>query len=223
MTFNVTAGTTYQIAVDGFKGASGIVVLGMPSGTAYRVLTPASGSSVPVITSQPASQLVPAGASVTLKVVAANAQTWQWYFQGVPVGVGGTNSSLTLTNFQAGSVGLYDVLVANAVGSVESQQASLQIAAAANQSGGAGGSSQDKFGNVVDLATNKPTLTQARGPESGGGDTRGFSVSQVFSTVGATKEVGEPDHDGQAGGASQWFLYTAPAAGTLRMSSAGSS
>ena len=223
VTFNVTAGTAYQIEVDGFKGAWGNVVLGMPSGTAYRVLTPATGNSVPVITSQPASQLVPAGANVTLKVVAANAQTYQWYFQGAPVGVGGTNSSLTLTNFQAGSVGLYDVLVANAVGSVESQQASLQIAAAANQAGGSGGSSQDKFGNVVDLATNKPALTLARGPESGGGDTRGFSVSQVFSTVGATKEVGEPDHDGQAGGASQWFVYTAPAKGTLRVSTAGSS
>ena len=90
VTFNVTAGTTYQIAVDGFKGASGNVVLGMPSGTAYRVLTPSCGSSVPVITNQPTNQLVFAGANVTLRVGASNALTYQWFFQGAPVGVGGT-------------------------------------------------------------------------------------------------------------------------------------
>ncbi|MGD0412501.1 MAG: immunoglobulin domain-containing protein [Verrucomicrobiota bacterium] len=220
VTFNVKAGTTYQIAVDGFKGASGNVVLGMPSGTAYRVLTASSGSSVPVITSQPASQLVPAGANVTLRVGASNALTYQWFFQGAPVEAGGTRSSLAITNFRAGSVGLYNVLVANAAGSVQSEQASLQIAAT-NQPG-SGGLVYLKFGDAVDAATNS-TTAKSPGPSSGGGDTRGYSVSQVFSTVGATKEPGEPDHCGQAGGASEWFVYTAPASGTLVANTAGSS
>ena len=146
-------------------------------------------------------------------MAAANAQTWQWYFQGAPVGVGGTNSSLTLTNFQAGSVGLYR-RAGGQRGGVGGKPAGQPANRGRSQPGrGAGGSSQDKFGGAVDLATNKPVLTLARGPESGGGDTRGFSVSQVFSTVGATKEAGEPDHYGQAGGASQWYVYTAPASG----------
>ena len=220
VTFNVTAGTNYQIAVDGFKGASGNVVLGMPSGTAYRVLTPSSGNRVPVITNQPAGQLALAGAKVTLRVGATNAQTYQWYFQGAPVAVGGTGSSLVLTNFQAGSVGLYDVLVANAAGSVESQQASLQLAAT-NQPG-SGGLAYLKFGDAVDAAGTNYTRSQARGPSSGGGDSRGYSVSQVFSTVGASKEPGEPNHCGQAGGASSWFVYTAPSSGTLDLNTAGS-
>ncbi|HET9198442.1 MAG TPA: hypothetical protein VFN92_09335 [Solirubrobacterales bacterium] len=35
---------------------------------------------------------------------------------------------------------------------------------------------------------------------------------------GATKEPGEPDHQGDPGGASAWFEWTAPATGTARMS-----
>jgi hypothetical protein len=222
VTFNVTAGTAYQIEVDGFNGASGNVVLGMPSGTAYRVLSSSSGISVPVITRQPTNQLAQAGAKVTLSVTATSqtAPAYQWFFQGVPVGTGGTGSSLVIPNFQAGSVGSYHVLVANAAGSVQSEPASLQMAPP-NQPG-SGGSAQDKFLDAVDLATNQ-TPTQARRPESGGGDSRGYSVSQVFSTVGATKEPGEPNHCGQSGGASQWFVYTAPTNGTLDVSTAGSS
>ena len=74
----------------------------------------------------------------------------------------------------------------------------------------------------MDLAglSNKPSVSHE--PASGGGDSRGYSVSQVFSTVGATKEPGEPNHCGQAGGASQWFVYTAPTNGTLDVNTAGS-
>ena len=145
VTFNVTAGTVYQIAVAGFQGASGQVILGMPAGTGYRVLSAGPGNSVPVITRQPASQLVQAGARVTNSVTAGGSGplSYQWYFQGAPV-AGATNSSLVITNFQAGAVGLYDVLVANAVGSVQSEPASVQMAVV-NQAG-PGGSAQDKFG-----------------------------------------------------------------------------
>src|SRR5262249_53475587 len=52
---------------------------------------------------------------------------------------------------------------------------------------------------------------------------RGFSGTQILSTVGSSKEIGEPDHCGIAGGASQWFAYQAPASGTLRMDTDGSS
>src|SRR5208282_825831 len=74
VTFNVTAGTAYQIAVDGFKGASGDVILGLPSGTGYRVLNPSSGNSVPAIAAngQPTNQLVQTGANVTLTVHATS-------------------------------------------------------------------------------------------------------------------------------------------------------
>jgi choice-of-anchor C domain-containing protein len=209
VTLNVTAGTPYQIAVGGFQGASGSVLLGMPAGTTFQA------GSLPGITSQPTNQLAQAGNQVTLTVGATNATGYQWFQNGSAV-PGATGGSLVIPNFQAGQVGLYYAQVTNSVGLVDSQQASLQIAAGA----GAGNSAYDKFGDAVDLSSTNETA-EAPAP-AGGGDTRGFSVSQTFSTVGATKDAGEPAHCGQAGGSSQWYIYTAPANGTLHVTTAGS-
>jgi hypothetical protein len=49
---------------------------------------------------------------------------------------------------------------------------------------------------------------------------RSAFVSQ--SNVDATKEQGEPDHAGEAGGASIWFTWTAPAAGRTTLSTCSS-
>lgn len=47
--------------------------------------------------------------------------------------------------------------------------------------------------------------------------------SLAFNSTGSTKEQGEPNHCDQIGGASQWFIYEAPANGTLTVSTDGSS
>jgi len=39
----------------------------------------------------------------------------------------------------------------------------------------------------------------------------GTSGQETGANVGATKESGEPDHDGDPGGASVWYVWTAPA------------
>ncbi len=110
VTFNVTQGADYQIAVDGFQHATGDVVLGLPSGTGYRVLNPASGAALPVISQQPTNQIVKPGGKAYLKVVAASASalTYQWYFENTPI-AGANAAALTITNFQIGSVGVYRV------------------------------------------------------------------------------------------------------------------
>lgn len=51
----------------------------------------------------------------------------------------------------------------------------------------------------------------------------GASGAVSGSNVGATKETGEPAHAGNAGGASLWYSWTAPASGTVDFSTAGSS
>ncbi len=65
----------------------------------------------PSITSPPASQAAAVGASLTLNASAAGtpAPTYQWQFDGANV-TGATGSSLTLTNLQPASAGLYDVV-----------------------------------------------------------------------------------------------------------------
>jgi hypothetical protein len=213
VTFNVVQGADYQITVDGFQGASGTVILGMPSPASYQVTT----NSVPIILQQPTNQLAQPGATVTLSVVASNASTYQWSFNTAPIS-GATNSSLVLSNFQSASAGLYSVLAANGSGSVQSEPASAQIAV---QNNGTPSSSQDKFGSAVDLSLAQSNAAPAI-RRADGGDTRGYSVSQAFSTVNSTKEAEEPNHCGQAGGASQWYIYTTPTAGFFHCTTAGS-
>jgi hypothetical protein len=50
----------------------------------------------------------------------------------------------------------------------------------------------------------------------------GDSPTATGTNVGATKEPGEPQHAGGAGGASVWYSWTAPADGSLQLSTAGS-
>ena len=219
VTFNVTAGTAYQIAVDGYQGAAGRIVLGLPAGTGYRALNPSSGASVPVIVKGPVSETVASGARVSFSVQPSSTTgfTCQWYFQGVPI-PGATGTTFTISHVLPSSVGLYDVLVANAAGSAQSQLVSLQIS---SNLGGKATSSGSKFQNTTNAASPKSLAVRLR-PLALGGDTGGFSVSQVFSTVGAGTEPGEPQPCGQSGSGSAWFVYTAPGAGMLQVSTEGS-
>src|ERR1017187_1005458 len=51
----------------------------------------------------------------------------------------------------------------------------------------------------------------------------GISGATFGSSMGATKEPGEPIHAGNAGGASVWFRWVAPANGTVTFNTEGSS
>ena len=82
----------------------------------------------PAITTQPQSQTVSAGSSVTFKVVATGnpAPTYQWSLNGTPLS-GDTKASLTLTNVTAANDGTYTVTITNSQGSVTSSGATLTV------------------------------------------------------------------------------------------------
>jgi hypothetical protein len=50
----------------------------------------------------------------------------------------------------------------------------------------------------------------------------GTNIVVSGSSVGATRETGEPYHGGNSGGASVWWSWKAPSAGTVTISTAGS-
>ena len=51
---------------------------------------------------------------------------------------------------------------------------------------------------------------------------RGFSGTQIFSSVRATKEADEPSHCGVRGGKSEWYSYQPTNSGTLKLDTDGS-
>jgi hypothetical protein len=82
----------------------------------------------PAIQTQPQSQTVTAGSSAQFSVTASGrpAVTYQWYFGSSAIS-GATGNTYSLSNVQAGNAGNYSVVVANVVGNVTSNTASLTV------------------------------------------------------------------------------------------------
>ena len=88
----------------------------------------------PTITSQPQSETVALGNSVTFSVTATGTQplSYQWRKDGVNLsdGVrisGATTAAITITNVQPADAGLYSVVITNLTGSVTSAVAQLTV------------------------------------------------------------------------------------------------
>lgn len=198
-----TASGTYTISITAYELAN---ASGDPFGpTQIGFIITGSASSVPAIATQPQSQTVTAGSSVTLSVVATGtpAPTYQWRKNGVLVS-GATGATLALPNVQVSDSGNYTVVVTNLAGLVTSNPASLTVNAAgptittqpqsqqlsvgANatlsvSATGAGLSYQwKKNGSPLAGAT---AATHALGAASG--DTMGFYSVTVFNATGATE------------------------------------
>jgi len=60
-------------------------------------------------------------------------------------------------------------------------------------------------------------------PFAGAQDITGSTGSVTGTTVGASREAGEPGHGGAGASASVWYRWTAPSSGTLRVTTQGSS
>lgn len=97
----------------------------------------------PVVTTQPASQLVFAGQAVSLNVVAQGGQpmSYQWILNGKNL-VGQTNAVLNFPTVSANDAGNYTVRIGNAFGSVTSSPPAMLIVgpSTGNQISGIGGS-----------------------------------------------------------------------------------
>jgi hypothetical protein len=88
----------------------------------------AIAESAPIITADPAGATVIAGGTVTFNAAATGTGplTYHWFFNGVLI-YSGAQPSITLTNVQLGYAGDYYVTVSNALGTVTSAAAQLQV------------------------------------------------------------------------------------------------
>jgi hypothetical protein len=217
VSFNAVKDTRYKIAVDGFGGASGELVL------SWKLESTAE--QLPMILAHPNSQTVTEGGTVIFTVGATGTGlSYQWFFNGDPI-PGATGGDLTLPSVTRSNVGAYQVRVSNGVRSVRSRRAILELAAA--DTDGARGKSKDKFRDAVLEPDRRelgaPVVEQLRRLSGSGTVSRGYTGMQIFSTVGSTKEPGEPNHCGIPGGASSWFVLTTTTNGTLLIDTCGSS
>lgn len=86
------------------------------------------GDGTLVITEPPHNRLVPYGGTTLLSVLAAGAKpiNYQWQQNGSDLPEA-TNSWLRLTNFQSADIGSYRVVLSNALGTVVSKEANLDV------------------------------------------------------------------------------------------------
>ncbi len=219
VSFNAVSGMEYQIAIDGFAGASGNIVLtwNLQPGT----------NLIPIIFSQPQSQSVPLRSNYTFDALAAGQAPlrYQWYHNCLLI-AGATNASLLLTNIQATDVGLYFVQVSNKAGTVQSESAFLELGPAPQTV------SQDKLEDLLQADARSGALLTAnkgRGPLSASSVSAFISVSagaigaQILDNTGATTQQGETNHCGVLGGASKWFGLQPVDEGVLLIDTIGSS
>ncbi len=125
VTFQAVAGTVYRIAVDGYGGRVGFIVLTVSPWTA--------SPTAPQILQAPADQTRflgggGGGASPQFRVGAIGAPplSYQWSFNGTNLAQA-TNTTLTVTNATAADAGIYQVTVGNALGVVASSGARLTL------------------------------------------------------------------------------------------------
>lgn len=105
-----TAGTYYVVVTNTLNGTSA-------STTSSAATLTVNSASAPTITTQPTSQSVNAGGSVTFTVAATGSGTltYQWYFGGSAIS-GATGTSYTISSVTTANAGSYYVVVTNTVG-----------------------------------------------------------------------------------------------------------
>jgi hypothetical protein len=214
--FGVLAGHSYEIAVDGYRGATGPIVL---EWSFYPTVAPP-----PIILASPTNQTVNFGDTVTLTVVLTNEAngSYRWYRDSdvldvfVPI--------LVIPQFQATDVGRYKLRVILDGPDYYSVPAEIQI----NTEGATESFAQDKVFDSIESAL---TPAAVGGGQPGGsisaaavtgGVLRGYNGSQLFNTTFALSEPDEPLPCGLNTGGSYWFAYRPPTNGTVTLDTIGS-
>ncbi len=135
----LTGATGQTYAINSFQAANAgtyysVVMNSVGSTTSENaVLTLGTATAAPVFTTQPTSQTVTAGSSVTFTAAASGSPTptYQWQKGGVNIS-GATSASYTIASTVTGDAGSYAVVATNSVGSVTSNTATLTVNAATN-------------------------------------------------------------------------------------------
>ncbi len=236
--FNATANTTYLIAVGGYNGASGSIVL-----TANLLATTAR---VPIITGQPVSQNAFFGSrtlSVGVDATGIGLVTYEWYKNGILNQTTSTPSiSVPVDPFTLVlSLGNWYVRISNADANVNNSQADYTVYSQLFSEGYAFPGSVFYLGNALKIGpTVNSAQPQSRSDISSGPTLQGITprlqalvgssqpvLSDIIGTnylsnFGAVPEPGQPNLAGLIGGAPALMLYRPTVSGTAQFTTKGS-
>ena len=221
VTFTAVAGTAYQIAVDGMNGAEGMFTLVLqypapPPNDNFANRITLTGTNISFVgTNIDASKEI--GEPNHGGYVGGQSVWWTWT---APVS-GRVAIAVTAGSLQSPLLGVYtgtDVAhltpVASQGGYSSLYVAFNAIAGTAYQIAVDGNPSYNGGEGVFNA-----TLQFVNGPPNddfaGRTALAGTNISITASNVGASKEIGEPNHAGHPGGASVWWAWTAQVSGRV--------
>jgi hypothetical protein len=213
--FNAVVGTRYHIAVDGYNGSGGYVLL--------RWDLEVTPDLLPEIADHPQHMAAALGQKALFSVkVREAAVAYQWLRDGKEIR-GANEPVLLIEAVQLADIGTYTVLVLRGgriPRIVESLPARLEI----NVDGCDGVPVDDvTVDKLADLREDEPGQ---RSPGGGGLQPASFVLgyvgSRVFSLAGSGRDPDEPNHCDVLGGASRWLTYPAPADGMFHLDTDGS-
>jgi hypothetical protein len=230
--FPVVAGTTYQIAVDGYAGDNGLVTLTVlhsaASSTndafAARAIIPGTAAALfgnNIVASRETGEPAHAG------VAGGRSLWWSWTAPdngALSLATTGSTFDTVLAVYTGTAVGaLIKVASDDDSGAEQTSSLSTPVTRGQTYQIAVDGFDADSNGRVRlalnflaagTVATNNAFATRAA--------LTGATASVAANSAGATKETGEPNHAGTLGGASLWWTWTAPADGNVALSTEGS-
>lgn len=192
LSFTATAGTVYRIAVDGRRGRTGSYTLTWSQASAPP--PPSSDTTPPdtTITAGPSGTVTATSASFSFS--STEAGSFACRLDGAPFAA--CTSPRSYTGLAVGTH-TFEVRASDAAGNTGASPASRTWTISSSTTG-----SNDMFAAAQTLA--------------------GGSGTATGTTTSATKESGEPNHAGNAGGKSIWFAWTAPKSATVTFDTIGS-
>jgi hypothetical protein len=228
--FSASANQTYQIAVDGYHAHSGSVQLQLliqaqPANDMFANRIILTGANIVATGSNVGATKEPGEPDHAGNAGGASVW-WQWTAPSncaVTITTAGSSFNTLLGVYTGSSVSALTTIAANDQAPNGSDDTSKVVfSASANQTYqiAVDGHGADSGSVQLQLLIQAPPANDSFADRI---ILTGTNIVATGSNVGATKEAGEPDHAGNAGGASVWWQWTAPSNCAVTITTAGSS
>ncbi len=208
--FGVNSNQIYEIAVDGYNGATGDVSLQL-------TLSPSTNLQ-PAVILRPNSQSLRIGDPLilTLGIIPTSSHMdLRWYLNGQGIS-DADKPTLVIPSLQRTNLGFYSLKITLGDSSFFSSQVEVQ----ANSEGTATVLAHDKIFDAAasGIGGSGPPTPGA----AGNGVSLGYNGTQIYNTVNAVLDPSAPAICGQTNAPSYWFAYQAPVAGLMTVDTVGS-